>query len=143
MNYQSYKDRQINFNIPVQVYKNLHNGMLSIKQNGLVVAHVQNIILYDANCKVSDSGRERVLQSKSKNVHAFITGYVKHININNASDLINKLQCIQHSKFSYNPYKFNFFYMLSNNTPAIFKSSDLILVDSKQGCFVLDAIQCN
>jgi len=85
---------------PVRVYRNLHNGKLSVqvKQDGKwkVHAHVDDIVLDDSKFKVSQAGRERVIREKAKNVHAFILGNVAasgDFNLNNSRQV------------TYNPYK--------------------------------------
>ena len=61
---------------PVQVYKNIRHNVFSVRQGGIVRAHVRNLILTDCTFKVSEKGRARVLQSGVKNVHAFVCGRV-------------------------------------------------------------------
>jgi hypothetical protein len=71
------KDRLLTAGQRVQVYYNLHQGGYSIKdkKTGLVVAYADNVLLKN-NCKfkVSESGRQKVIQEKRKRVHAFIEG---------------------------------------------------------------------
>ena len=61
-----------------RVYFNLHKKLLSIqaKVNGSwkVIRHVNEIMLADVKFKVYEKGRQRVLNEKRKNVHAFIVG---------------------------------------------------------------------
>ena len=62
----------------VRIYFNLHKKTLSLqtKVNGRwkVTAHQFTAYLKNAKFKVSEAGRQRVLQQKRKNVHAFVTG---------------------------------------------------------------------
>ena len=63
----------------VDVYRNLHNGLYSIKARsgifkGLVVAHARQVWLDDVEFVVSEAGRARVLREKKKYVHAFVRG---------------------------------------------------------------------
>ena len=63
----------------VDVYRNLHNGLYSIKARsgnfkGLVVAHARQVWLNDVEFVVSEAGRARVLREKKKYVHAFVRG---------------------------------------------------------------------
>ena len=69
---------QINPAKPVFVYKNLHKDCWSVKQDGLVKLHTNDITLYDCEFKVSKVGRDRVLKEKRKNVHAGVRGYIEH-----------------------------------------------------------------
>lgn len=72
----AYKDRKLSIGQKVRVYRNLHNGLFSIKCNksGLVVAHGEGFMIKNATPFVSMSGRQRVLDKKQRNVHAWITG---------------------------------------------------------------------
>lgn len=63
----------------VDVYRNLHNGLYSIKARsgnfkGLVVAHARQVWLDDVEFVVSEAGRARVLHERKKYVHAFVRG---------------------------------------------------------------------
>lgn len=62
----------------VQVYFNLHKKCYSVrdKKTRLVIAHVNEICLGDVTFKVSEKGRQRVLASKQKNVHALVEGTI-------------------------------------------------------------------
>lgn len=84
----------------VKVYRNLHNGMFSVQDaNGIVVAHVPELHLKDAEMRVLEGGRQRVLTEKKKNVHAFVIGTVVHPH--EAPDPGAALP------ISYNPYAFS------------------------------------
>ena len=65
----------------VQVYRNLHKSIgksavysVRDKKTRRVVDHQSFIILRDCKFHVSQSGRERVLREKRKNVHAWVEG---------------------------------------------------------------------
>ena len=104
MDYQAYKGRVIERGIPTEVYRNLHNGLLSVRQRGLVVAHVYTIDLSDVTFKVNESGRQRVLREKKKNVHAFVCGHVVGINAPSGANVQRYWR-----KVAYNPYKMSSF----------------------------------
>ena len=137
MNYQSYKGRLLNLDKPVKVYKNLHNGLLSVKQGNLVICHVFNIVLDNVSFIVYETGRQKVIQTRQKNVHAFIVGYVKHINVDNASINTSIISKNLHNSFSYNPYKHNYFYMKHDHSKVMLYCNSQVLVDSKIGCFII------
>lgn len=91
-----YKGRAVKVFAPVKVYRNLHGNAghrYSLLQDGLVVAHADNLVLDGVTFKVNEAGRQRVLVEKRKNVHAFIVGYVAE----SCGDLP--------ARVSYNPYK--------------------------------------
>lgn len=63
----------------VDVYKNLHEDCISVRSResedyGRVVAHRPCVTIVDAEFVVQPSGREKVVQSGVKNVHAFVRG---------------------------------------------------------------------
>ena len=60
----------------VRVYRNLHKKCFSVKQDGLVRCHVDNVVLEDCKFIVSKAGQKRVRDEKKKNVHAFVEGFV-------------------------------------------------------------------
>lgn len=64
-----------------EVYKNLHNGKWSIRdaESKLVVGHAKALELVEAEFKVSEAGRQRVLRERKKNVHAYIRGIVVNV----------------------------------------------------------------
>lgn len=128
LNYDSYKGRKINFDQKVMVYKNLHNGKFSVKQNGLVVAHVDSIEFEVAMFNVNESGRQRVINEKKKNVHAFIVGYIKAVNVDKD---VSNLKAV-----SYNPYKYSQFYFKSNSQLVSPMSYDNVFCSISKGVYV-------
>lgn len=129
MNYLSYKGRTIDFNKSVMIYKNLHNGLFSVKQGGLVVAHIESVLLTNVSFKVSEGGRVRVIKEQKKNVHAFIVGYILNVNSTPLSLLKRSI--------SYNPYKYSYFYFKDNNDKVVLNSNNLVYCDSKKGLYLL------
>ncbi len=63
---------------PVYVYRNLHRKCWSVRQ-GVVRFHCDIIVLSEAQFIVRQKGRERVLAERSKNVHAFVKGFLKKL----------------------------------------------------------------
>jgi len=68
----------------VFVYRNLHNGMWSVRAVGgmndrRVIMHARHVKLHGAAFHVSLSGRERVITERRKNVHAGIYGDVEYV----------------------------------------------------------------
>jgi len=93
-----YKNRSLNPNEPVRVYRNLHAKdnahKYSVMQNRLVIGHTNDLWLRDCNLIVSQAGRNKVIREKKKYVHAFIEGFV----FRGLSNPISK------TKIDYNPY---------------------------------------
>jgi hypothetical protein len=61
------------------VYWNLNRRCWSVKDTatGRVVAHAARVVLSDAVFKVSEAGRQRVLLTRQKNVHAGAVGVLE------------------------------------------------------------------
>ena len=89
-------------NMKVKVYYNLHKNCYSIvsleKENyGRVIKHDNCVPLFDAQFKVSEKGRQRVLREQKKNVHAYVVGtWVSEFVPRGAVKLA-----------TYNPYKYS------------------------------------
>lgn len=100
---KTYKNRQIDPSKPVYVYRNLHKKCWSVKQGGVVVGHTEELALKDCVCMVNEKGRQKVLKTGVKNVHAYIKGYVTR----------------PRSKYNhfihYNPKSLDSFYIHTNN----------------------------
>ena len=62
----------------VSIYRNLHNGLISIKSasSGLVLGHAKSVDIARADFIVHEAGRQRVLRNKQKNVHAYVKGFL-------------------------------------------------------------------
>lgn len=89
----------MNLNKRVYVYRNLHTGDFSVRQSGIVIGHTDSILLQDCRFLVSQKGRQRVIRTGRKNVHAGVSGY-------NSGDML-KIEYLTPVK--YNPYKTMFF----------------------------------
>ena len=96
----------------VFVYFNLHKKLFSVKalegpEKGRVIAHKELLTLTNATPKVSEKGRQRVLQERRKNVHAGIVGEWEPIDPDFYVPA-SALFCIR-DEVTYNPYKYKTF----------------------------------
>lgn len=111
----------------VSVYRNLTKKCLSVMLDGKVVQHVDSIVLVRAKFTVRQAGRRKVLETKQKNVHAFITGTVSDVNP-------EKLDTIGMEEVTYNPYKYENWVMKDNVnerpilSPYVYISSEKVLI---------------
>lgn len=73
-----YKDRKVEDGQEVQIYKNLHNDMYSIRCpfTRLVLAHGFDFLLKEAFPIVSEKGRQKVNKEQRKSVHAYVQGKI-------------------------------------------------------------------
>lgn len=118
---RSYKGRKVDEGKVVSVYRNLNNGLLSIRQAGLVVGHSEELYLKVGEYKVSEEGRKRVLKEKVKNVHASIEGKII------SEQEFNRIKKGEGVEIYYNPYKVDKFTEKVSGEEA---SSELIKITS-------------
>jgi hypothetical protein len=73
-----YKERAVDLNRPVEMYRCLNRSgfTFSIRQFGRVVGHTSDIVLKDCVFRVSNGGKKRCIEEKTRNVHAYIKGTV-------------------------------------------------------------------
>jgi hypothetical protein len=83
---------------PVFVYRNLHKKCLSVRQDGIVKCHAENVVLMDCEFKVSIKGRDHVREKQRKQVHAGIKGMV--VSASRANELLD----FGWESCYYNPY---------------------------------------
>lgn len=101
----------IDLNKPVKVYRNLTRNVWSVMQNGKVECHAKYLVLKNAEFIVSESGRQRVLRDKKKNVHAFIRGYLSSAIESNLHDDKGRYP---YYNVTYNPYRYDSFVAVGN-----------------------------
>ena len=110
----------------VSVYYNLHKKCLSVRSMfgdsyGRVIQHRKAVILKDVKFVVSESGRQRVLREKRKNVHAFIRGELWDDTVGLG---------IKQVLVTYNPYKFDSFVEAESLQPIL--SAEYVKIDGKK-----------
>ena len=115
----------INPDNPVRVYRNLHKKVISVKQDGLVRCHADNVVLQNCKFIVSKAGQKRVRAEKRKNVHSYIKGTVVDAR---ATDHILPFKW---EILYYNPYKTDFWTMESNGKEV--ESAEWVDVDGTGG----------
>lgn len=71
-----FKGRRVTHGMEVEVYRNLRNGLFSIRdvKSGLVIGHGDYFGLKDAFAIVSLSGQDKTKESGVRNVHAWFRG---------------------------------------------------------------------
>lgn len=89
------------------VYYNLHKHVFSLKNNKTkkVEGRSRAVLMKDCVFKVSEKGRQRVLKTQQKNVHAGVLGEVvkTYIDMNDAPNIVDFVE------LTYNPYLFDSF----------------------------------
>ena len=117
----------------VFVYWNLHKKVWSVKalqglQKGRVVAHRNDVMIENAEFRVSEAGRQRVLREKRKNVHAGVVGEW-------VDSPLQTLESAHH--VTYNPYKYESFVFANTDEPVYNAGvARCVTVDGKGCIFV-------
>jgi hypothetical protein len=111
----------------VFVYFNLHRKCFSVKalegaSKGLVIKHATFVALTNVTFKVSEAGRQRVLQEQRKNVHAGVVG-----------TLVDSLDSVGSERVTYNPYKGSTFVLCGTGDPLLASTSAALIVHEKKG----------
>lgn len=119
----SIKKGEIEVGSRVYVYRNLHKNLYSVRgSNGRVIAHTDILALKDVKYCVGQKGREKVIKTKHKNVHAGLRGTFSLFD-NNLFDC----DLLSLPRVTYNPYKYNSFVIKETEEP-IFESKFAILI---------------
>ncbi len=121
------KTGHVGFGGKVFVYYNINlsnklkSPYFSIKdiKTGKVIGHDTKIMLKDAMFKVLQSGRQRVINTGRKNVHAGAVGFLTH-----------ETSVELPTSITYNPYKYSSF-VLKNTEEPIHKAKLVSFIDRK------------
>jgi hypothetical protein len=102
------------------VYWNLHRKCWSVKalsgpDKGRVVQHCHNFDITDAEFRVSEAGRQRVLREQRKNVHAGVVGTLAG----------TEAVIAEGAEVSYNPYRSGYFFRRSDGA-AVAKATRVV-----------------
>lgn len=98
--------------VRVMAYRNLHKACWSLKdmKTGRVIAHLDEVYISDADFRVSQAGRNRVLMEKTKNVHAGVVGTVILAK--------NDREAASWIEVRYNPYRYSTFVRAGDSSPV-------------------------
>lgn len=99
----------------VRVWLNLHKKCWSIQRGRCPVEHVKTFRLVNVRFQVSEAGRQRVLQTRRRKVHAYAIG---------EEAPLDKAPASVGEEVSYNPYRMNSFYRKSNYS-AVFTADEV------------------
>lgn len=102
--FHSYKGRNVLPGQRVEVYRNLrykNESVYSVRdpETRLVLGHSKTLLLTNCNFIVQETGRQRVLREKRKNVHAWIEGNFGIVHNDDEEIFGNG------AKVTYNPYQ--------------------------------------
>ena len=119
----------------VYVYRNLHKHQLSIQQQKLIVGYAEGVILTDVEFRVRESGRQRCLREKQKNVHAFAIGLLERtFGVSEIDEYSTFFDIAAAYRVTYNPYRQNCFYNVATEAPVTYGAR--VLVTANNGIYV-------
>lgn len=103
------------------IYFNLHKKVWSIKclKTNKVVGYENTLILKNCKFKVSEAGRQRVLSTGHKNIHAGVVG-----------EIIEDFQFENLEEVTYNPRTLSTFVKVKDLTPIF--EADYVLMHNKK-----------
>ena len=107
------------------VYRNLHKGCWSVRYKGKVVEHAPRLYVDEAEFKVNEAGRQRVIAEKKKNVHAFIVSESRPLRLGTIPFSVQR----NLDEVTYNPYQYDSFVWADDETRAE-APGDLVLTDA-------------
>lgn len=68
----------------VRVYRNLTRQCLSLQAAGRVIGHAHVLLVEDARPVISEAGRQRVIATGRKTVHAYVEGVARVLTLEEA-----------------------------------------------------------
>ena len=104
----------IDYSKPVRVFKNPKHNCYSIMQGGQIKLSAKQVRLGGAEFKVRESGRQRMLASKRRNVHAYVIGALLD-HVHPAED--KSMLAIDGRTAYYNPFQYDSFVDRETETP--------------------------
>lgn len=119
-----FKGREVDLSKRVHVYRclNRKGRIFSVRQNGYVVGHTEEITLKDVKFVVNKAGKNKAIETMQRNVHAYIDGLITS---NNSFEGITPI--------TYNPFVHRKFHIIGQH-----KSLDVApyLRIIKEGVFI-------
>lgn len=118
----------------VFVYFNLIKKLWSVRsmETRRVIGHADTLVLRDGTFRVSEAGRQRVLENRRKNVHAGVVGELQAVHASQVEPLKEAQGLVNEERISYNPYKAGVFVTAQDRRPV--EKADWVVFDA-QGCW--------
>lgn len=115
--FESYKNRKIIPGQQVEIYRNLNKPGITYSvrdaKTGLVLGHASSLLLSRCKFIVNQRGRDKVVRTKRKSVHAWISGSFCVIHAGDDKYFGNG------TMVSYNPYTNLYFELAESGEPVI------------------------
>jgi hypothetical protein len=121
-------------NIPCDVYWNVTRKCFSLRPHDTmrVCDYTDSILLDQATFHVNEAGRQRVLRTKEKNVHAWVTGYPRTYRSLVTDEDMPPLNIFPYRELTvrnvtYNPYKYNSFVRMDKTFEPVVVADRVVL----------------
>jgi len=111
----------------VRVYYNTRLGILSVMEKSKVVGYASGIELELVKFLVRPTGRERTLEEKQKNVHAFAVGKAVSLLETLPNDLLLR-------QVRYNPYTLPYFHL--EDLSPVYEAPRAFILKSR--CWIIE-----
>ena len=118
----------------VMVYYNLHKHTFSVSYDNKVIMHADYVKLGDVEFRVRKGGKEKVRSEKTKNVHAFVIGYLDDYCGFPCDDIPNPES---NEVVTYNPYNHDSFVVKSTDEP-IYRANEIEMINIKDKIFLIN-----
>lgn len=119
-------------NKKVMVHYNLNKHTFSITYKNKLITHADHIKLNDVEFRVRPGGRDRVLEDKRKNVHAFVIGTLLEYCKYPCESLPNETN---NNIVTYDPYKYSSYVMKDTKEP-IYRVGSVEMINSRNKIFI-------
>jgi hypothetical protein len=119
-------------NKKVMVHYNLNKHTFSITYKNKLITHADHIKLNDVEFRVRPGGRNRVLEDKRKNVHAFVIGTLLEYCKYPCESLPNETN---NNIVTYDPYKYSSYVMKDTKEP-IYNVGGVEMINSGNKIFI-------
>ena len=104
-----------------EIYYNINKRIYSIRAKSVPVSYAKTVKVERPIFVVRAGGRAAVLRDKQKNVHAFLKGEMKTLDVEpNTSGL---------KKVKYDPYKYGYFYNVDTHEPIYNAEYAILILD--------------
>ena len=110
-----------------QCYYNLHRKCFSVRRGGIVQSYARVIELKNASFNIAKAGQKLARDTKRKNVHATVSGYLTFSRQSVPSDTDHITFGWGYSRATYNPYRDDTFVDLFTGAP-VHKADQVVLI---------------
>lgn len=121
--------------IKTYYYRNLRKDCYSVMRRGIVIDHVEEAFIRNAEFRVRAAGRDKVRATGAKNVHAFVVGERDE----DGSHCVAYFDSQPTYRVTYDPYRYDTFVEVNGERPIL--GAELVRISPGGVIFVRGEIQ--